>query len=494
MKETSIPNFRIFTFLLVSFLIGIFLSSFFMVDFYFAAVVFGIVFLLQMSICFIFNQPFQRILLICSIGFMSGWLLFAHRQQNITVQIPYGNAKNINGTIISYPNSESTTQNFYLKTFDFDKSTKIYVSTSRYPSYSYGDVLKISGKLEKPTNFSTFDWVNYLMRYGSVSQIRNPEVEVIGKNHGNKTLELLYSIRKKFELVLKKSLPEPESSLSAGLLIGSKQGFSDSLLSQFSKVGVTHIIALSGFNVTIIIIFITELMLGYVERRKIFAISTILIFGFVAMTGAAPSVIRAAIITLLITFGKTIGRRADMTNLILLSAAIMVGANPYILRFDLGFQLSFLAFLGLVYFSPIVKHFFARKVFHNIPTLIKTALTETLSAQIFVLPLILYTFGLVSIIAPVTNLLILPIVPMTMLFIFISTIFYWMTPWLGHLAFLITYLPLRYIIQTVKFFAQMAYSSVTINGVWRIAMTILTAILIIIILFKNRFIYDKKIS
>ena len=164
----------------------------------------------------------------------------------------------------------------------------------------------------------------------------------------------------------------------------------------------------------------------------------------------------------------------------------MVAVNPFVLRFDVGFQLSFLAFIGLVYFSPIIKQIFNRRFFKRWPNFIKSAIIETLSAQIIVLPLILSSFGLVSLIAPVTNVLILPLIPAAMLFIFLSTLIYWLIPAIGKLAFLICYLPLKYILSIAQYFAKLPLSAIQISGHWQIMITILYILVVIAIFIKFR--------
>lgn len=486
----SIPNFRVFSILLAAFLVGVFVSSFFVLDFYRIYQLAIIIVLFMLAISLIFHDYIIKIVTAAVIIFFGGFLLFAFSNTKLdNINLPFGQEREFRGIIASYPDVSANSQTFFLATADFGKSANIYIKTSRFPNYNYGDEIKVKAKVEKPTNFSDFDWVSYLKRYGTVATTaNNPQISLIASGKGNKVLEKLYLVRRGFELAVQRTLPEPESSLGIGILIGSKQGFSQDIISDFSKVGITHIIALSGYNVTIIIASLATILLDYLQRRQIFFISIVLILLFVAMTGAASSVIRAAIITLLIAYGKTIGRRADMTNLILLSAALMVAINPFVLRFDAGFQLSFLAFSGLIYFSPIVEKLLGNRFFKYWPKLIKSVICETLAAQTFVLPLILSLFGLVSIIAPLTNVLILPVVPATMLFIFLSTLIYWAVPLVGHLAFLITYLPLKYIMAIAEYFAKLPLTSLQITGVWQNVIIIVYIFAITAIFIK----YQKK--
>lgn len=496
MNIKSIPNFRVFSILLAAFLAGVFVSSFFALDYYRIYQPATVLVLLVLALTLIFHDYIIKIITAAVVIFFGGFLLFTYSNSRLeNINLPFGQEKEFEGVVASYPNVSGNNQTFFLSTADFGKQAKIYIKTSRFPTYNYGDEIKIKTKIEKPINFSDFDWVSYLKRYGTIATTsNNPRISLISSDKGSIVLKKLYLVRRSFELAVQRTLPEPESSLGIGILIGSKQGFSQEIINDFSKVGITHIIALSGYNVTIIIIFLTDILLGYLRRRQIFIISVVLILLFVAMTGAASSVIRAAIITLLIAYGKTIGRRADMTNLILLSAAVMVAINPFVLKFDAGFQLSFLAFAGLVYFSPILEKLFKKRFFRHLPGFIKSVTSETLSAQAFVLPLILSLFGLVSIIAPLTNVLVLPIVPATMLFIFISTLVYWMAPFIGHLAFLITYLPLKYIMSIAEYFAKLSLASLQISGNWQKAIIIVYILAIATILIKFQKTNDPKVS
>ncbi|MFA5158026.1 MAG: ComEC/Rec2 family competence protein [Patescibacteria group bacterium] len=489
MEKNSIPNYRKFSYFLISFIFGVFVSSYFRLDFYqiYFFAILTVTCLIGLN--FLFQNLYLKLIAICSIIFLFGFLLFSFRSTKLDLQ-KIANGSEIDGLIVSDSVLDGNNQNFFL----VDKNqTKIYVSTSRFPEYSYGDKIRLKGVIEHPKNFSEFDWVNYLRRYRTTYSTKNPEIEKLSGEQGNPVLTWLYKIRKKFEESVIKNLPEPESSLAIGLLVGSKQGFSDSLLSEFSKIGITHIIALSGYNVTIIIIFLTDILLGYISRRKIFVLSLLLIILFILMTGAAPSVIRAGIITLLIAYGRTIGRKADMANLILLSATIMVLLNPYILRFDTGFQLSFLAFIGLVYFSPVVKSFLEKPIFKYIPAFVRSALTETVSAQAFVLPLILSVFGIISVIAPISNILILPIIPATMLFVFLSTLVNWLIPTLGHLAFLIAYLPLKFIIAMTKLFSAIPFSAINLSGTIQYIIIFAYVILVgLILIKKNKYVRQNN--
>jgi len=490
MEIKSIPNFRIFSLLLTFFLFGVFVSSFYNLDFQKVCPISVTLILLLIFSAILIKQKIIKIAVFAAVTYFIGFLLFSFSNTKLeTANLTFNQEQVFSGKVISFPEVDENSQNFYLKTDYFGKSTNIYVSTKPYPSYQYGDILELTGTIKKPEKYNSFDWPGYLKRYGAKATIYQPLVEYIG-NNDNKAMNFLLFARKNFEDSVRKSLPEPESSLAIGLITGKSGNFSKEMSDIFSRVGVSHIVALSGYNVTIIIIFLTQILLSYFNRRQIFLTAMMLIIGFVIMTGGSPSVIRASIITLLIAYGKTIGRKADMTNLILVSATIMIILNPFILKYDLGFQLSFLAFIGLIYFSPIVEKALNYKTFLYLPKFIKSALIETLSAQTFVLPLILYNFGLISIIAPISNVLILPIIPMSMLFVFLSSLLYLIIPFLGKIAFLIAYLPLKYILEITIFFANQKLSAISINQNLKLLIILTYCVCIIAIIYFTKH-HDK---
>lgn len=465
MKIKSIPNHRIFTYFLISYLLGVFISSFYNFNFYqiWQIIILIFIFLIGVTLFFKTGQT-GKILLLFFCALSLGIISFSYKNTKLNEQqLPFSETKEFSANIISYPEKEGNKQSFFGRTNDFGDKKIIYFKTGRYPEYTYGDKIKVLGKIEKPRNYSDFDWINYLKRFSAIASISNPKIEKISDSNENFVVFKLYRIKKNIENIIEKNLPEPESSLAKGILVGSRESFSDDLIDQFNKVGITHIIALSGFNVTIIVVFISMIMAKSVGKKYIFLFSLIFVGSFVIMTGASSSVARAAIISLLLVYGTTIGRKADKANLLLLAAGVMAAFNPFVLRFDVGFQLSFLAYIGLVYFSETLMKILSYERIKLIPQSVKLVLSETLSAQIIVLPLLLNTFGRISLIAPVSNILILPLIPLTMLIIFVSIIIYIVSPLVGQILFLISFLPLKYIILVAGHLSKIPLSSIEIT-------------------------------
>jgi competence protein ComEC len=341
---------------------------------------------------------------------------------------------------------------------------RVLITVNKYPEYSYGDEIKISCKLQEPKNFEGFDYQQYLAKDDIYSVAYNPQAEITGRDKGNKIKASLFKLKDKFEGNLGKILPEPQASYADGLVLGEKSTLPQNILNNFSTVGITHIIALSGFNITIIAEslrrFFNSIM---VSRNSSFWITVIFIIGFVVMTGASASIVRAAVMGILLILARKSGRLYSIRNALVFAGLIMIFLNPKILRFDLGFQLSFLAALGLIYISPLFEKYFLwlPKRFD-----IQGIASATLGAQLAVFPLLLFSFGKLSLISPVANLLILPFVPLAMFWIFLSGFlsFIWLVP--TRIIAWISWLILTYQIKIAELLAKIPYAAINVNIGW----------------------------
>ncbi|HYV33243.1 MAG TPA: ComEC/Rec2 family competence protein, partial [Candidatus Limnocylindria bacterium] len=239
-----------------------------------------------------------------------------------------------------------------------------------------------------------------------------------------------------------------------GILIGARKTLPQSVIDNFNTTGVSHVIAISGFNISIIIKSL-EYLAKLFGRRFSFWLSLIIIFSFVILSGASASVIRAAVMGSLLLIAFNIGRQYSITPALFFSAAVMLLINPKILFWDIGFQLSFAATLGIVYFSPLLDQI--TQNWPN-PVQLKSILLTTMAAIVSTLPLILFYFGRLSLVAPLVNILILPFVPLTMLLGFLTVL-----PFVGAgFAFLANFL-LLYMLHVTEFFAGLKYSSLEVK-------------------------------
>ncbi|MFA5880363.1 MAG: ComEC/Rec2 family competence protein, partial [Candidatus Margulisiibacteriota bacterium] len=200
------------------------------------------------------------------------------------------------------------------------------------------------------------------------SEVTNATSLKFKENLFEKYISKLQGFAKNINLKIMKTLPDPEASFISGLLLGKSNQMPESLKLELSKTGTTHLIALSGFNITIIISFIMFLLKPF-PRRITYIITILAIFSFVIMTGFSSSIVRAALMAGILMIAKSFGRLSTQGIVISLAAFLIALFNPMSLRFDIGFQLSFLATIGLVYLSPLVEKSLAR-YFKNIPIVI----------------------------------------------------------------------------------------------------------------------------
>ena len=348
---------------------------------------------------------------------------------------------------------------------------KVLVTTRRYPEYQYGDKLKITGKLETPKEIGDFDYPGYLAKDGIYSVAYWPQIELLERKNYRGLTPAIYAKILEFKNKLRESiyqnLSPPQSSILGAMILGDKRQISDDLKQKLNIAGVRHITAISGLHVTILTSLLMTILIGLgFWRQQAFYFSIVFIILFIIMTGLQASAIRAGIMAGLFLLAQYLGRLSVSSRSIVLAAAIMLAQNPLLLRLDAGFQLSFLAMMGIIHLLPIFQDWF-RKIPDDFQ--LRSILAMTLSAQIFTLPILIYNFGYVSLVSPLTNILIVPLLPyiMGLGFIFgIVGIIFQPLAWLLSLA---CWLLLTYLIKIVDFFSQpWAFKSLEISWPWLI--------------------------
>lgn len=390
------------------------------------------------------------------------------------------------GTIVDDPVIDNNLIKFTVAVTDLIDSNqsvdgKILVTTRKFPNFYYGNKILVNGIVNIPYDSADFKYSNYLSRFGVYSVIRYPEIEVIQEFQGNFILSFLYDVKHLLVSTINKILPEPMAAFLVGLLFGVKQNIPEDLLTDFSTTGLTHIIALSGFNITII----AGALMVWMKRLPIklrinFTIITII--AFVLLTGASPSVIRAAIMGILILLATFLGRTSDITISLLLTAVVMISLNPKILFFDVGFQLSFLATVGIIYLHPLLYQVLPKWLF-----IVREFLSPTLAALFWVLPIIVFNFNSLSIIAPIANVLVLPLVPISMGLGFGALVIGLININLGIFSGLIAWVPLKIIIFITQFLADMPFAALNVSiSKWTISIYYLMLIILMVYLYiKN---------
>jgi len=242
----------------------------------------------------------------------------------------------------------------------------------------------------------------------AVAELSFPQIQVLSTHQ-----DALEIFRQRFFAGVKTALPEPIASFGLGLLVGIRALIPKPMQTELALVGLSHLVAVSGYNLTIIVAAVDR-ALKQAGRGVALVISLWLIAGFLIVTGASASIVRASLVSVLSLLAAFYGLRFNPLTLILIAAGVTAAAEPNYLS-DLGWLLSFLAFFGILVVAPAIE----ARLGHPKSVLVRLFI-ESFTAQILTLPLILLFFGQLSIVAPLTNLVILPLVPLAMAVTFVA--------------------------------------------------------------------------
>jgi len=470
-------NFSYFSFSVFAFIFGIALCSIWDLGFIFSIFLIllsGVLFLVSWRDFSKEKSRFFLYIIFFLLFFGLGFLRCNISNQELNKNVLFNYLKQeivFHGIIVDEPDERENNTKIILKVSKFEGSTtslggemKILLTIPHYPQYSYGDEIIVSGVLQDPKNFKTengkiFDYINYLAKDNIFYTIYFPKTELISVGNGNFVKEKLFLFKNSFLQKIQKTIPEPQASLLGGLLLGAKQSLGEKLQEDFRTVGLIHIVVLSGYNVSIIADFMMNLFMFLPRMFGLFlgAISIIL---FAIMVGGSATIVRASIMALLVVLARATGRSSEVSRALFLAGFIMVLHNPQIVVFDPSFQLSFMATLGLIVLSPKVSEYFK---FIPEKWYLRESAVATISTQIFVLPLLLFMMGELSIVAVVVNLLVLMLIPVTMLFGFFTGLFSFICITMALPFSYVTHFLLSYELKIVELFAKLPFASVKIS-------------------------------
>jgi competence protein ComEC len=286
----------------------------------------------------------------------------------------------------------------------------------------YGDAVRLRARLDPPPVVDGFDYAAYLARQGVYAVAADPQLESVTPDQGNFFFAALHAIRRKGLQTIAAIFPEPEAALLQGILLGDDSGIPKEVSKAFAQTGTSHIIAISGFNISIVAGILLALT-GLLPRR--FPSWLLAILGIAAyslLVGASASVVRAAIMGSMALIARQLGRMSHGLTTLAFSGAVMTLGNPATL-WDVGFQLSMAATLGIIVYADPLQHSLERLLMRSMPAARARAGAETageillltLAAQLTTLPLLLYYFRSLSLSALIVNPLVLPLQPMVMI-------------------------------------------------------------------------------
>lgn len=270
--------------------------------------------------------------------------------------------------------------------------------------------------------------------------------------------DIALTIRDAFGDTVKQSIPEPEASLGLGFLLGQRRALPSDLEDALRTAGLMHVVVASGYNLTILVRAARRLF-AKISRFTAFAAASGLVVSFVAVTGLSPSMSRAGLVTGLSLLAWYYGRRIHPFVLLTLAAAITGLIRPSYVWGDIGWQLSFAAFAGVMLLAPLLQvYFFGDKK----PGMLRQILGETIAAQLTTLPILVTSFGYLSTVAPVANILVVPLIPLAMLLVFLTGVSGFLLPILGAWLGWLTTKLLDYIVWIVSVFAEMPWASISV--------------------------------
>lgn len=343
----------------------------------------------------------------------------------------------------------------------------VQVDTSFDADVHAGDVVLLAGIPQTPPSFATFDYREYLDRQGIRSTMRFPAVETSGKESGFDPGIALIRLRVWTVQTLERALPDPAAGVAVGLLVGGRSTLAQSTIDDFARTGTSHLLAVSGFNVSVVTgaaIFVLIPLLG---RRRAIPLAMALIVAFTILAGATPSALRAAVMAAIALLGIMLGRQRHSHFLLLLAVAAQCAIDPGLLR-DVGFQLSVAATAGIVLLTPRLIEAADRVPFivdHLAPRAAFAVLAATFSAFVTTLPIIASTFHSVSLAAIPANLLITPFVSPAMAGSFVLVILGAVSAELSRLAAPVALLFLQPMLALASLLARLPLASVRVGEI-----------------------------
>jgi competence protein ComEC len=399
----------------------------------------------------------------------------------------------LTGMIVRDPDVRDNHVNLHIEADTVEQQATeglVLVQAPRYGEYAYGDRVEVSGPLLTPPEFDDFSYRDYLAQRGIHAMIPNAQVTVLAHDQGRPWYALMYDLKAHAHTTIQQLLPSPQAPLLNGILIGVESSIPDDVREAFNRTGTTHVIAISGANIIVVIrVLMGMLKPGLGERRA--SIVTLAGIGvYTAFVGGDPAVIRAALMGGMALFAAQIGRRTYGITSLAFVSWLMTIWNPQIL-WDVGFQLSVAATAGLVLFGDqfttwleeLLRRGFAQTTARQITQWLAEPLVISIAAQITTTPLIVLHFGRLSAASLLANLMIVPAQPYIMIFGWLSALAGMVWTPLGEPLAWVVWLPLTYTLEIVRSLGSFEWASTDMEWssgqAWAVYAILLAAALLV---------------
>ena len=334
----------------------------------------------------------------------------------------------------------------------------------RYPEIEPGVVVTVAGSIDEPPDGP---YGEYLRRIGVVGTLRSRELAIVGAAAGPGPM--LERLRRGAGDALAAAIPEPEAGLAAGIVIGLRDRVNRDLAADFTTVGASHVVAISGWNIAIVAATVAAVA-GRLGRRRRSLVLVVAIVAYVVFAGASPSVVRAAAMAGVVLLARETGRAGRASAALGWAAALLLLVDPALFR-DAGFQLSTLATAGILAWADPIDRRLRSALGGRVPGWLAESLAVSLAAQAATLPIVLLAFGRLALIAPVINLAIVPFVAPAMAVAMVALAGGVLTlvgapAFLGTIAGLPAWAVLTLICTIVRAGASLPFASVTLEPPW----------------------------
>ncbi len=349
-------------------------------------------------------------LLVGAVGVSAGGVRVQQVRLQESVLVAYVSTKqDFEGVVVTDPDVRQSSQMLTVRPDGY--AERVLITTTVTSRFAYGDRVWVRGKIAAPEPFNGFDYPGFLARANIYTVMKYPKIITLQAGEGNPVMRVLLGVKRWVVETIHQRLAGEQGELLLGMLIGHKRGLPADALQDFVRTGTSHLLAVSGFNVSVFIVWLSGLA-AWIGRRRQLVVSALCVLCFAVISGLSAAVVRAACMGLLLLFSLGFGRVYIASIAVVTAAACMVLQNPRILYWDVGFQLSVAATLGIVWGMDIVARV-AERFPRGAPLL--QAAGVTVCALLATTPIALWHFGQLSTVAVLANVLVLPAVELVMM-------------------------------------------------------------------------------
>lgn len=384
---------------------------------------------------------------------------------------------------------------------------RVLVTTDLYPVYDYGDYLEVSGLLQTPPEFESFDYERYLARHDIYSIMYYPHLKLLtplDSPLSQKMYAALLNFKQALRAIINRSLPEPEASLANALLLGYRRGLTKEANNIFARVGLSHIVAISGTHITILSALIVNFWLALgLKRRQAILLVIIFLATYPLLTGLSASAVRASLMGGLAFVAAFYQRLGSLHRALAFAAALMLAFNPLLLRADIGFQLSFLAILGIIYIYPggekltqsLISAWRLKHDLRKIFSAVFGAANLSIAAQIVTLPIVVINFRQLSLIAPLANVLLVWTLPWVLASLVGGLLLAVIFPGPDYLFFTPAYILLKTIFFLATYLSSFSWAAIAIEKFsYYLAVIYYLFLWGLVLILRKKFNYDAGSS